>query len=145
MVEVINLDGMGKCAGNLVSKPLSQQSVETDQKDSAVGQSLSSRKFQSKKRLACLSLEDRNIGRLDMNCQEPPEEILASKWECDRLMKGLNSMDIKHRTVVVLRYFNELSYDEIAQVANIPLGTVKSRINQALKYIRQQMSVREEA
>jgi len=96
-----------------------------------------------KKQLACLSLEGGSLDRPDMNCQELPEEMLANKWECDRLIEVLNSMDIRHRTVIVLRYFNQLSYDEIAQVAHIPLGTVKSRINQALKYMRQQLSVRE--
>ncbi|MEJ2739825.1 MAG: sigma factor-like helix-turn-helix DNA-binding protein [Dehalococcoidia bacterium] len=50
-------------------------------------------------------------------------------------------MDTKHRVVLVLRYFNELSYDEISRIARIPLGTVKSRINTALKYLREQLII----
>ena len=45
----------------------------------------------------------------------------------------------KHRAVLALRYFDELTYDEIAQTLNIPLGTVKSRLNVAIKNLRKQM------
>jgi len=71
--------------------------------------------------------------------EETAEEIMISKEEYNRLMKALSSLDVKHRSVLVLRYFNDLSYQEIAQAVNIPLGTVKSRLNQALKYLRAQL------
>jgi len=58
-------------------------------------------------------------------------------------MKAMNALDSKHRSVLVLRYFNDLSYDEIAQVMGIPLGTVKSRISQALRSLRAQMSIQQ--
>ena len=49
-------------------------------------------------------------------------------------------MDKKHRTVLILRYFNDLPYSEIADVLNIPLGTVKSRLNQALVCLKERMA-----
>ncbi len=64
------------------------------------------------------------------------EEIMASQQEYERLLRALDSLDRKHRAVLVLRYFNDLSYAEIAQAMDIPLGTVKSRINQTLKLLR---------
>ncbi len=60
--------------------------------------------------------------------------IESSRYE--ELMDALGQLDSKHRSVMVLRYFNDLSYDEIATSLNIPLGTVKSRINKALKAMR---------
>ena len=77
----------------------------------------------------------------EIESSELPEEALIGKWEYERLMKAMNSLDSKHRPVLVLRYFDDLSYDEIAQVLGIPLGTVKSRINQALKSLRGQLSI----
>lgn len=46
----------------------------------------------------------------------------------DRIQKALNSISPKYREVVVLRDIQELSYDEIAKVTGLNLGTVKSRI-----------------
>ena len=52
----------------------------------------------------------------------------------------MKTLDGKHRAVVTLRYFNELSYEEIAQVLSIPLGTVKSRLNTAIRALRQELT-----
>jgi RNA polymerase sigma factor (sigma-70 family) len=41
--------------------------------------------------------------------------------------------------VLVLRYSDGLSYDEIAEVLKIPLGTVKSRLNTAIKALREEL------
>lgn len=64
------------------------------------------------------------------------DEILVSKQEYERLIEAMNSLDTKHRAVLVLRYFSDLSYEEIAQTVGIPLGTVKSRIYHGLKLLR---------
>jgi len=96
-----------------------------------------------KKQLAFLSLEERRLDLPDTKRRELPEEVCVTKWEYERLMKALNSLGSKHRPVLVLRYFNDLSYDEIAQVLGIPLGTVKSRINQALRSLREQLAIQQ--
>jgi len=96
-----------------------------------------------KKQPALLSLEEASLDLPDMKRQELPEEALVSKWEYERLMRAMNSLDSKHRPVLVLRYFDGLSYGEIAQVVDIPLGTVKSRINQALRSLREQLSIQQ--
>ena len=69
-----------------------------------------------------------------------PEEILVTKYEYEKLLGSLALMDKKHRTVLVLRYFNDLPYSEIADILNIPLGTVKSRLNQALGCLRERIA-----
>lgn len=50
----------------------------------------------------------------------------------DAIEAGLRRLTVDQRTVVVLRYYLQLSHLEIADVAQIPVGTVKSRINRAL-------------
>lgn len=72
---------------------------------------------------------------------EDPGEALMKQEQYERLMQAVNLLDSKHRSILVLRYFNELSYDDIAKSAGIPLGTVKSRINQGLKLLREQLGV----
>ena len=64
----------------------------------------------------------------------PPEEpgAAAEKAERDRrVRKALDRLSPKLRAVVVLRYFENLSYEELAQVMGTGVGTVKSRLSRA--------------
>jgi len=60
-----------------------------------------------------------------------------NREERERVLRAMGSLDSKHRAVLVLRYFNGLSYEEISSTMGIPLGTVKSRIYVALKMLRE--------
>lgn len=57
------------------------------------------------------------------------------------LMKHLDELPLKHREVIVLKYFNGFSQDDISKILQIPVGTVKSRINTALEKLRKKLSV----
>lgn len=99
-----------------------------------------------KKQAPTFSLEKARMEGFDLvetRNSELPEESLISSLECERLIKAMNSLDSKQRPALVLRYFDDLPYDEIAQVLGIPLGTVKSRINQALKSLRGQLGIQQ--
>lgn len=50
--------------------------------------------------------------------------------------KALMKISQKLREVVVLKFFNGMTYEEIAQVLDIPAGTVKSRLHYALSKLR---------
>ena len=54
----------------------------------------------------------------------------------DDMQRLLASLSAKYRAALLLRYYEGLSYDEIAGVLGIPLGTVKSRINAAVLTLR---------
>ena len=47
------------------------------------------------------------------------------------MMKTLDKLSEEHKEILVLRYYDELSYTEIAQVLDIKLGTVMSRLSRA--------------
>ena len=53
---------------------------------------------------------------------------------------ALAHLNDKLRAVVILRYYWDLSYAEIAQILDIPLGTVKSRLHQALSILRRELT-----
>ena len=92
-----------------------------------------------KKQPVAVSLEEARDSGFDLpetRNAELPEELSMSRWEYQRLMAAIDSLNGKYRPVFILRYFNDLSYDEIAQVMGIPLGTVKSRLNSAIKTLR---------
>ena len=88
---------------------------------------------------ATVSLEEKGVDLPEVK-RSQPDDILVSKLEYDRLVKAMDALDTKHRSVLVLRYFNDLPYQEIAEALEIPLGTVKSRLNQSLRYLKEQMN-----
>jgi len=57
----------------------------------------------------------------------------------EAIRQALSRLTEKLRTVVILRYYSELSYAEIAQILNIPVGTVKSRLSLALETLRKEL------
>lgn len=58
--------------------------------------------------------------------------------------KALATLPEKYKTAFVLRDVQELAYNEIAKILNIPLGTVKSRVNRARAMLREKLRPRME-
>lgn len=54
----------------------------------------------------------------------------------DDLLQILQALDLPHRQILILRYIDDLTLEEIAQVLSIPLGTVKSRLFHAHRLLR---------
>jgi len=52
------------------------------------------------------------------------------------LDRALDALDIDHRIVVLLRYWQDRTVDDIADRVGIPAGTVKSRLHNAMKQLR---------
>lgn len=65
---------------------------------------------------------------------EAPKESLPN--ERHNLSEALSALTDEHREVLLMRFVDELSLNEISQALEIPLGTVKSRLHNALKILR---------
>jgi len=81
-------------------------------------------------------LEVRRNGRAPATIPEIDEiaatmEPQFSPEDAARIHAGLDRLDPAHREVLVLRFLEELSYEEIARIVDCPLGTVRSRIHYA--------------
>lgn len=55
-----------------------------------------------------------------------------------RVRQAVAALPEEHRLVIELRFFAELTLDDIAATLDIPLGTVKSRLHHGLEKLRQQ-------
>jgi RNA polymerase sigma-70 factor (ECF subfamily) len=97
----------------------------------------------ARKAPVAVSLEGKDIDLPEMKHSHQPEDALINKMEYDRLLRAMDALDTKHRLILVLRYFNDLSYQEISEALEIPLGTVKSRLNQSLRYLKEKMNAGE--
>lgn len=68
------------------------------------------------------------------NTQNPEEAIIQSQKV--KMMRNLVSkLKPRYRELVELRYFEELSYEEIAETLNLPLGTVKAQLFRAREFL----------
>ena len=82
-----------------------------------------------------LSREDREfiIASTDVG---PGEENLAQYFE-KNVQRALADLPDDFKTIIILRDIQELSYDEISKIVEVPLGTVKSRINRGRVKLQQ--------
>jgi len=62
----------------------------------------------------------------------PPEHDLDRRELYGAIMKALEQLPDEQRMVFVLSEIEELKYNEIAEIMEIPLGTVKSRMHTAI-------------
>ena len=60
-----------------------------------------------------------------------PAERLETRERIERLERKLHGLSHQHRTVLVLRDAEGLSYEEIAEITDTPIGSVKGRLHRA--------------
>lgn len=68
-----------------------------------------------------------------------PEERLAAKEQCDRLQLAIEQLPPAERETVMLRHFSQLSFQEIADIMQTPLGTALARGHRGLRRLRELM------
>jgi RNA polymerase sigma-70 factor, ECF subfamily len=84
--------------------------------------------------------DDRPIG-LEIAAEGPSPFDQCSSWEDrDRLAVALLQMEPLYREVLVLRFHEDLSLEEIANVTRAPLSTVKSRLYRGLASMKSKLS-----
>lgn len=89
-----------------------------------------------KKQRGDMSLDDEELG-LDAVDTGPGPQDAAERTEVRSVVAaGLQELSEGHRQVLVLREIQGLSYEEIADVLEVDLGTVKSRISRARSALR---------
>lgn len=67
-----------------------------------------------------------------------PADAVARQESFDRLRGAVESLPEKHRTVLLLRFFEDASLPQIATLLGCSVGTVKSRLHYALEKLRDQ-------
>jgi RNA polymerase sigma-70 factor (ECF subfamily) len=68
---------------------------------------------------------------------DAPLESGIERSESERLLQSaLDGLDPEHREIVVLRDIEDKSYDELADLLGVPIGTVKSRLARAREALR---------
>ena len=65
-----------------------------------------------------------------------PDDITVTREFVTRIASGMERLGAKHREILILRNIKNQSYEEIAGILGISVGTVKSRIARARESLR---------
>ena len=80
--------------------------------------------------------------RTDLNWQlitETPETILMNRSNSQRMQRAIDDLPMHYRETLLLCEVEEMSYQEIAEILSIPIGTVMSRLARARKAVRESL------
>lgn len=74
-----------------------------------------------------------------LHAESRPDEALGRREELDTVRRAMDRLDPAKRTILILRAFEQLSYEEIAEHLGVPVGTVMSRLNRARTALMDEM------
>lgn len=79
------------------------------------------------------------LERLSDRQKLTPEQELAEKDTLEKIRKMIQALPKKFRAVIILRYQENMSYEEISEITSIPLGTVKTYLFRAHKILQKKL------
>ncbi len=94
--------------------------------------------LRKEKRILSGVIEDMNL----RDSQPGPEAMAANLERTEMVQEAVLALPDASRAVLVLREFEGLSYKEISESLEIPVGTVMSRLNYARKLLREKLEVK---
>ncbi|NQV29771.1 MAG: sigma-70 family RNA polymerase sigma factor [Candidatus Marinimicrobia bacterium] len=85
-----------------------------------------------------LSFEDNVFTPVDPD--KDTEGIVFNAYAGEEIHKAINNLGEPFKTIIILRDIQELSYEDISTILDIPMGTVKSRVNRARLKLQETLS-----
>jgi RNA polymerase sigma-70 factor (ECF subfamily) len=79
---------------------------------------------------------DENVASGVVETSKDPHEAYVSRMECQQVREAIRQLPVDSREVILLREYEELSYQEIATILDCPAGTVMSRLGRARSKLR---------
>lgn len=98
-----------------------------------------------KKKLKTYSIDkpvpskDGELGREFPDTSMSPDKEILSEEKSNIIENAIEDLPENYKTVIVMRHKEERSYEEIAEILNIPLGTVKARIFRAREMLKKKL------
>jgi RNA polymerase sigma-70 factor, ECF subfamily len=84
---------------------------------------------------------EKNRGSEPADTAQDPLAVYASKVDQEQVRAAIQRLPVEFREIIILREYEELSYQEIAGILNCPPGTVMSRLARARSRLRELLPV----
>jgi RNA polymerase sigma-70 factor (ECF subfamily) len=101
-----------------------------------------------KKKIKAYSMDkplETSDGTVEVELQDDsanPEEDLLRKQRIVSIEEAIESLPPKYKEVIIYRHQDDKSYEEIARIMNLPIGTVKARIFRARELLKKRLKMR---
>src|SRR5579884_2870129 len=86
-----------------------------------------------------IELEENSVARQIEDVAPTPSMVAEDKERQELLQQAISALPDYQRAMIVLYHKEGLSYEEIADVLGLPIGTVKSRLNRARLLLREKL------
>ena len=83
--------------------------------------------------------QEKDAASFAMPVHYSPLRVVEGRQETAAVRRAINSLPIELRQVVIMKEFEELTFREIAEVLELPLSTVKSRLYTAMKQLQMRL------
>jgi RNA polymerase sigma-70 factor (ECF subfamily) len=80
-----------------------------------------------------------NLGEMTEKGLELPDPKMGPSALGHMLQQAITTLPPKYKTAFLLRDVEQMSYEEVAQILGVPLGTVKSRVNRARAVLKEHL------
>ena len=98
----------------------------------------------STRRKTLIRRQQRNVAIEDTepvrDLQPGPAETMEKKEIRERVQRALDNLEPDDATVILLRDLQDIPYEEVARLLEIPVGTVKSRLHRARQALKSQLA-----
>ena len=90
-----------------------------------------------------VSLEQRaNYLRFDLEDEaDSPEDGLNRREQAEQLALAMERLTEEHRSILLLREMEDMDYDAISEILDLPIGTVRSRLHRARSQLKSQLEL----
>ena len=71
-----------------------------------------------------------------------PEEVYEHRVQSNQVLECIQALDEKYREVLILRFQEEMSYEKISEILELPVSTIETRLHRAKKMLREKLERR---
>jgi RNA polymerase sigma-70 factor, ECF subfamily len=86
------------------------------------------------------SVQDRLVSRDSADAAENPERAYLDRMLSDDVLRAIDSVPVDFRLAVILADLQDFSYKEIADILDVPVGTVMSRLFRGRRILQKQLA-----
>jgi RNA polymerase sigma-70 factor, ECF subfamily len=106
----------------------------------AVNQCLTRQRRAKVRSESALAEEEDGAAQVAAPLEQSPVRVVEGRQRTAAVRRALNGLPVELRQIVVMKEFEELTFREIAEVLDLPLSTVKSRLYTGLKQLQMRLA-----